>query len=255
MPGGPMSFPPHGPPAMANPGLGMPMGPQIPGNAMSPGMGGPRAMQMQYHQGVHAVTKNLAMSNLPGGGTGTPPGEPPFNQGPGPGQTPFPGPQNNRLAQNKPMGMMPPPSPAGGPPKEQPKDVKPSGPNGAEGSPRNQPPNPGAGGQGPPNAGGGAQVNTAPPTPSGTNSSMTAPSPSAVVNGTPTINPAVAQPPPVPTSGLPDVPGNFLTTEFMQSVASTLEDFDTQTLFRSEDAGINFEEFREWFNPDDLEMK
>jgi collagen type III alpha len=42
----------------------------------------------------------------------------------------------------------------------------------------------------------------------------------------------------------------------MQSVASTLDDFDTQALFRPEDAGINFEQdFREWFNPDDLDMK
>lgn len=190
------------------------------------------------------------MANITGGGAGTPPGEP-FN--PGPGQPPFPGPQNNRLGQNKSMVMMPPPSPAGGPPKEQPKDVnKQPGPNGAEGSPRNQqPPNPSTGGQGPSNPSGGAQVNTAPPTPSATSSSITAPSPSAVVNGTPTINPATQ-----PTTSLPEVPASFLTNEFMQSVASTLDDFDTQALFRSEDTGINFEQdFREWFNPDDLEMK
>ena len=190
------------------------------------------------------------MANLPGGGAGTPtPGESPFN--PGPGQNPFPGPQNNRMGQNKPMGMMPPPSPAGGPSKEQPKDVKPPVPNGAEGSPRNQhPPNP-ATGQGPPNSSGGGQVNTAPPTPSATSSSMTAPSPSAVVNGTPTMNPATQ-----PTTSLPEVPANFLTSEFMQSVASTLDDFDTQAFLRPEDTSINFEQdFREWFNPDDLEMK
>ena len=49
---------------------------------------------------------------------------------------------------------------------EQPKDVKPPVPNGAEGSPRNQhSPDP-ATGQGPPNSSGGGQVNTAPPTPS-----------------------------------------------------------------------------------------
>ncbi|KAG9313234.1 hypothetical protein JVU11DRAFT_6696 [Chiua virens] len=246
------NFPAHGPPGMTNPGIPMPMGAaQMPGNAMSPGMGrAPNMMgQIQYHQGVHAVTKGLAMASLPGGGAGTPtPGDPPFN--PGPGQ-PFPGPQNNRLVQNKPMGMMPPPSPAGGPPKEQPKDVKP-GLNGAEGSPRNQQlSNPVTGGQGPPNPGGGQQVNTAPPTPSATGSSITAPSPSAVVNGTPTLNPATQ-----PTTSLPEVPANFLTTEFMQSVASTLDDFDTQALFRPEDTGINFEQdFREWFNPDDLDMK
>ena len=277
MPGGPMNtFPPHGPPVMGNPGMGLPMGvPQAPGNAMSPAMGGPRApnmmgvspspvslnfriddpivQQLQYHQGVHAVTKGLAMANLPGGGAGTPaPGDPPFN--PGAGQPPFPGLQNNRLGQNKPMGMMPPPSPAGGAPKEQPKDVKPPGPNGAEGSPRNQQPsNPTPGVQGPPNPSGGAQVSTAPPTPSGTNSSMTsmtAPSPSAV-NGTPTMNPATQ-----PTTSLPEVPASFLTNEFMQSVANTLDDFDPQALFRPEDTALNFEQdFREWFNPDDLDMK
>lgn len=46
MPGGPMNnFSSHGPP-MGNPAMGIPMGPQIPGNAMSPGMGGPRAPNM-----------------------------------------------------------------------------------------------------------------------------------------------------------------------------------------------------------------
>ena len=43
---GPMNnFPSHGPPGMANPGMGIPIG-QMPGNAMSPGMGGPRAPNM-----------------------------------------------------------------------------------------------------------------------------------------------------------------------------------------------------------------
>ncbi|KIK93149.1 hypothetical protein PAXRUDRAFT_34206 [Paxillus rubicundulus Ve08.2h10] len=249
------SFQPHGPPGMVNPGMGMQMGgPQMSGNVMSPAMGGPRATSMMgYHQGMRAVTKDLAMANLPGGGGGgTPtPGDPSFN--PGQGQPSFPGPQNNRVGQNKPMGMMPPPSPAGGPPKEQSKDVnKVPGPNGTEGSPRNQqPPNPTqSGAQGPPNAGSSTQGSTAPPTPSGTSSSMTAPSPSAVINGTPTINPATQ-----PTTSLPEVPTSFLTTDFMQSVANTLDDFD-QSLFRPEDTGINFEQdFREWFNPDDLDMK
>ena len=45
MPGGPMnSFQPHGPPGMANPGMGIPMG--VPQSTMSPGMGGPRAQNM-----------------------------------------------------------------------------------------------------------------------------------------------------------------------------------------------------------------
>ena len=47
MPGGPMNnFQQHGPPGIANPGMGIPMGPQGPGNTMSPGMGGPRAPNM-----------------------------------------------------------------------------------------------------------------------------------------------------------------------------------------------------------------
>ncbi|KAI6023327.1 hypothetical protein EDC04DRAFT_298178 [Pisolithus marmoratus] len=82
----------------------------------------------------------------------------------------------------KPPGMMPPPSsPAGGPPKEQPKDGnKPAGaPNGSshpDGSPQNHPSNPTQ--PGVPSAGN-PQGNTAPPTPSGTSSTITA-SPSAV---------------------------------------------------------------------------
>ena len=58
------------------------------------------------------------------------------------------GPLNSRVAQNKqPTNMMPSPSPAGCPSKEQPKDDNkpPGAPNGAshvDGSPQNQPPNP-----------------------------------------------------------------------------------------------------------------
>jgi collagen type III alpha len=59
-----------------------------------------------------------------------------------------------------------------------------------------------------------------------------------------------------PTTSLPEVPASFLTNEFMQSVANTLDDFDPQALFRPEDTALNFEQdFREWFNPDDLDMK
>ena len=203
------------------------------------------------------ITKNMAPgalgANIPGGATPTP-GDPAIN----PGQAPpgaFAGPPNNRVTQNKqPTSMMPPPSPAGGPPKEQPKDGNkpPGAPNGAshvDGSPQNQPPNPPQpGAQGPPSASN-TQGSTAPPTPNGTNSSFTAPSPSGV-NGTPTMNPAVQ-----PTSNpLSDVPSSFLSNDFMQSVANTLEDFDPQVLFRQDEAGINFEQdFREWFNPDDME--
>lgn len=145
------------------------------------------------------------------GGTPTP-GDPAFN----PGQSqagPFSGPQNNRVLQAKLTGMVPPlPSPAGGPPKEQPKDGnKPLGAlnaNHMDGSPQNQPLNPPqAGVQGMP-AAPNNQGGTAPPTPSGTNSSVTVPSPSAVINGTPTISQA---PQPTTESGLEmplyDAPG------------------------------------------------
>lgn len=40
------NFPPHGPQGMVNPGMGIPMGAQMPGNTMSPGMGGHRAPNM-----------------------------------------------------------------------------------------------------------------------------------------------------------------------------------------------------------------
>lgn len=256
---GPMNNFSHGPAGMGgNPGMTLPLGGPPMGGAMPSGMGSqPGNMMMnQYRQNMHMMTKNMAPgplgANIPGGGTPAP-GDPTIN----PGQAPpggFPGPQNNRVAQNKqPTNMMPPPSPAGGPPKEQPKDGnKPPGAlNGAghpDGSPQNQPPNPPQqGGQGPPTASN-TQGSTAPPTPSGTGSSFTAPSPSGI-SGTPTMNPAV-QP---TSSALPDVPSSFLSNDFMQSVANTLEEFDPQVLFRQDD-GINFEQdFREWFSPEGME--
>ena len=189
-------------------------------------------------------------SNIPGEGTPTP-GDPAVN----PRQDPpgaFAGPPNSRVTQNKqPTNMMPPPSPAGGHPKEQVKggNKPPGAPNGASHVVTTDPIS-----QSPstwcpkPLSSGNTQGSTVPPTPNGTYSSFAAPSPWGV-NGTPTINPAVQ-----PTSNvLPDVPSNLLTHGFMQSVANTLEDFDPQVLFRQDD-NINFEQdFREWFNPDDME--
>lgn len=55
MPGGPMNNFSHGPPGMANPGMGIPMGPQIPGNVMSPAMGGPRAPNMMGVSPRHVI--------------------------------------------------------------------------------------------------------------------------------------------------------------------------------------------------------
>ena len=145
----------------------------------------------------------------------------------------------------QPTNMMPPPSPAGGHPKEQVKDGNkpPGAPNGAS---HVVPRSPSAWFPKPPSSGN-TQGSTAPPTPNGTNSSFTAPSPSGV-NGTPAMNPAVQ-----PTSNaLPDVPSNLVTHDFIQTVV--LEDFDPSTLFSRLDDSINFEQdFREWFNPDDME--
>ncbi|KAI6023779.1 hypothetical protein BKA83DRAFT_4263755 [Pisolithus microcarpus] len=243
--GGPMNnFQLHGPAGMGgNPAMGMPMGGPPMGNCHGPWNG---IAPMQYRQAMHAMPKNMVQGPNMGGGAGTPtPGDPGFNPGQAqPGG--FPGPQNNRVA--KPPNMMPPPpSPAGGPPKEQPKDgSKPPGvPNGSshqDGSPQNHPSNPSQpGGQGPSGASN-PQGNTAPPTPSGTSSTITA-SPSAV-NGTPTLNPAVQ-----PTSSMSEIPTSFLSAEFMQSVSTSLDEFDPQALFRSGEPGIDFEQFREWFDP------
>ena len=148
---------------------------------------------------------------------------------------------------------MSPPSPAEGAPEEQPRDVELPGPSdGAEGSPRNQQsPNPTPGVQGPLNPSGGAQVSTTYPAPSAMNSSIAAPSLSAIINGMSTMNLTTQ-----PTTSPPEVPATFLTYEFMQSVARALDDFDLPAFFRPEDTAINFEQdFREWFNPDDLDMK
>ncbi|KAF8553443.1 WD40 repeat-like protein [Imleria badia] len=121
-------------------------------------------------------------------------------------------------------------------------DKQPS-PNSAEGSSQNQPPpNPTMGGQGPSNQSGGGPMSMAQPMPSGTSSSVSAssPVPPAVVNGTPATDPVTQ-----PTMSLPEVPATFLTNDFMQSVAATLDE---------EDTGIDFErDFREWFETDVLD--
>ncbi|KAI6122636.1 hypothetical protein EDD16DRAFT_1570198 [Pisolithus croceorrhizus] len=87
--------------------------------------------------------------------------------------------------------------------------------------------------------------NTAPSTPGATSSTIIASSSSAV-NGAPTLNPAVQ-----PTSFTSELPSNFLTADFTQSVTTALDDFDPQGLFRPGETGIDFEQFREWFDPPD----
>ncbi|KAI6001089.1 hypothetical protein F5J12DRAFT_250392 [Pisolithus orientalis] len=251
--GSPMhNFQPHGPAGMGgNPAVGLQMGAPPMGNSMAPGMASQAQsmmmQQMQYRQPMHPMPKNMAQGPNMAGNAGTPtPGDPGFNPGQGqPGA--FSGPQGNRVA--KPPNMMPPPSsPAGGPPKEQPKDGNkaPGAPNGSghpDRSPQNHPTNPTQpGGQGPPSAGN-PQGNTAPPTPSGTSSATITASPSAV-NSTPTLNPASQ-----PTSSMTELPANFLADDFMQSVATSLDSFDPQGLFRTSETGIDFEQFREWFDP------
>jgi len=235
------------------------------GNTMSPGMnhpgpGGMMAPQMaqqmqlhsreahQYRQSMHPLHKGglgaggVLNSALPG--AGSPSGsDPSFNSGGPQGQAPqFSTGPNARMGQNKPMGMMPPPSPAmNGPPKDQPgsnKDSKVGITNSSnshpEGSPRNGP-NSGQQGQGP-NPG---QGGTAPATPVPGN--MTAPSPSAILGNPPSMN----------QSSQPSAPPELFSSDFIQSVASSLDEFDP-AIFRS-DGDINFErDFGQWFNPDDV---
>ncbi|KAG1787495.1 uncharacterized protein HD556DRAFT_1246775 [Suillus plorans] len=244
MQGAPMNnFQPHGvPPNMGNPGMGLPMG--APGNAMSPGMvpgPGHNMMMtnaaMQYRQSMTATTKTLLAAAAPGAS------EQGFH--PVQGQQQFVGSQNNRIGQNlaqaKPMGgMAPPASPAiGGPMKDQ-KDVKPmiNNPSGMpEGSPHNAPAAPGQGG--PSSNPTGSAHGTAPPTPNTINSSITQ---SPAPNGTPSVPPA-SNPASQPQPNLSDLPPNFMSSDFMQSM-SALEDLDP-SMFRTD-----FEQdFREWFDP------
>ncbi|EIW75149.1 hypothetical protein CONPUDRAFT_140130 [Coniophora puteana RWD-64-598 SS2] len=152
--------------------------------------------------GPNSAPADMAQFNGVGVGVG---GGQPGGPGGGPGQNMFPpggGLQNPRVAANKGMGNMmpPPPSPRmGGPPgKDGNKDMKPGGGGGPQGAPEGSPRNPpmAGHGQGPPGGPGGpqgqqgqgqqgqggpgqqGQGGTAPPTPSGTASSMTNPSPS-----------------------------------------------------------------------------
>ncbi|KAJ7746797.1 hypothetical protein DFH07DRAFT_832418 [Mycena maculata] len=261
MGGGPMNggFQPQGQPNMAgqmsNPmgmlgGGGMnPMNPMM-SNSMSPQMQAQQAMggmgAMQYRQPMHMQPHP---NNRMGGAmnAGSPGADPSFNPGSGgPGLPggPQQGPQQQQFTQAgrlagppnaKPMGMLPPPSPA----KDQNgmgKDNKPL--NGhPEGSPRNQP----LSGTNPPG--------TNPPTPGssqGQGGNM-APSPNMLINPNPgSMNPvAMPLPPPPPPTD------NLFSADFIQNVANGLDDFDVG-LFRG-DGDINFErDFGQWFNPDDV---
>jgi hypothetical protein len=248
-------------PGMANmtgmgnsPGMSMqPMGqmgmPHM-GNAMSPGMNHQGQMitpqmqyqrEAQYRQSMHNLHKNHppgGISVMPGSAGSPASTDLPFNpsaaQGQGP---PFSNALNNRMGSNKPM--MPPPSPAlNGSSKDQNgqlKDTKPNISNGhPEGSPRNQT----ISGQNQGNSSNTVQGGTAPPTPVPVpNQIMTAPSPSAMLGNAP--------PPPMNQPEL-------FSTDFIQSVASSLDEFDS-SMFRADGGDINFErDFGQWFNPDDV---
>src|ERR1700722_2256062 len=205
-------------------------------------------MQSMHKGNVPPGVMNSALPNA-----GSPSSDPSFNpNGPqGQGQQ-FPSgvAPNNRMGQNKPMGMMPPPSSPIINTKDQSgnKDNKAGNPNALNGHPEGSPRNaPNTGQQ---NAGNAGQGGTAPPTPvSGPNPGLTVPSPSAILG-----TPGSMNPPSQPQTSAPDsMPSNLFSTDFIQSVASSLDEFDAGSLFRS-DNDINFErDFGQWFNhPEDV---
>lgn len=227
-----------------------------PGGGMGMSMGGPHG-QMGHQQTLtpHMASQQMAarqqmMQHMqpkgpqgqPGGGMGGMPGNagsPPsgdpstFNMGPGFNTGP------NRMGQKT---MMPPPSPAmNGPPKDQQQQQQQGGPpNGAKGpsnmqanhgSPRpGQTPN----GTGPPTPVPQQQPNQGGPG-LGMGGQNMAPSPSAILGGPPQ-----------------SMGGDIFSTDFIQNIASSLDDFpQNMDLFRP-DGDINFErDFGQWFNPDD----
>ncbi|KAI6116736.1 hypothetical protein EDD16DRAFT_1591179 [Pisolithus croceorrhizus] len=147
-------------------------------------------------------------------------GDPAFNPGQAqPGL--FPGPQANHVVELA--------------------DATSSQSSSPDGSPQNHPPNP-SWAQGLPN--GRNSHRDAAPSTSGAMSSTIVASSSSAVNGAPTLDPAVQA-----TSFTSELPSNFLTAEFMQSVTTSLNDFDPQGLFGPGETGIDFEQFREWFDP------
>lgn len=215
------------------------------------------------------------MGNMPGNAVSPQSSDPssfnmggPLGQGPGGGPSFNPGLGPNRLG---PKMMMPPPSPANGPPKDQ--NNGPGGPNNAKnpnmptnhGSPRNHPPNnnnqnnnnsgqtPNANGTGPPTpAPGNQQIQNQGGGPGpgqlGVGGQNMAPSPSSLMGGPPMNVSAMGG---QPSLGGADMAGGIFSSDFIQSVASSLDELDG-TLFRP-DGDINFErDFGQWFNPDDV---
>lgn len=139
---------------------------------------------------------------------------------------------NNRMNQNKPTTMMPPPSPASGSQKDgKDKNSRP------DASPRNQHANTGQ----PTNSGQFGQGATAPPTPN--NVPATAPSPSAILGGP---QPSLSQP--SQSMAATDMTTIF-TNDFMTSIP-TLDGFQDADLDKAMN-DVNFErDFGQWFNPE-----
>lgn len=181
------------------------------------------------------------MGNHMVGNAGSPPSDPSFNGG-GPGG---PGPQfngntggggagagqNNRMGGGqKQPGMLPPPSPSLSKDQSGPnKDNKP------DGSPRNPP----SSGQTP------TATGTAPPTPVPNNANP----PNPTQNMAPSPSPMMSSSAPTSTSLASDM--GLFSHDFINSVASSLDDFDP-SMFRP-DGDINFErDFGQWFSPDDV---
>ncbi|KAJ7065293.1 hypothetical protein C8F01DRAFT_1248890 [Mycena amicta] len=184
---------------------------------------------MMYRQGMHPSLSQQRLpmnAGSPGsdpsfnpGGMPMPPGGPPGQFAPGPNRLPGP-------AGSKPMGMLPPPSPA----KDQNALNKDANKPGS--SPRNQP-----------LAGGSNQPGTGPPTPQG--GGNMAPSPGLMINPN-TGNPVGM---PLPPGSGPGPSEPLFSNEFMQNMASSLDDVDF--MFR-QDSDINFErDFGQWFNSAD----
>ncbi|KAG6909794.1 hypothetical protein DXG01_015287 [Tephrocybe rancida] len=288
-PGGPHpgQSPMGGGPMNMNMGMGQPpmgMG------GMQPHMGSGGGMPPQMHPG--SITSHMQNQQMrgdvrqhqqqmlpkgpqPGGmgnmNAGSPPSTDPtqFNLGGGGG----PGFNQNRMGQKS---MMPPPSPAmNGPPKDQ-KPLMPGGGLGNQpknphqnpgmptnhGSPRNPPPGPSNNAGQTPNVNGAGPSTPAPGQnqvqnqnqggpgpgqgqgpPQGSMGSM-APSPSAILGGGGPASMLGSQ--------------DLFSSDFIQSVAGSLDDFDSSFLQPTGD--INFErDFGQWFNPDDamsgLDMK
>lgn len=253
-------MPQGGQPPMGNPmnlNLGHPPlgGPQLGGVSLNPhihpgqpGLINQQQMQWQYRQQMQALK-----GQMPQGMNPTIPGpannsasnstDPPMHPG-GPGGPG--GPQFNRLPpQNKPLGMMPPPSPAqNGANKDQgvSKDGKMDDASRNTGGNAGQTPN--ASGTAPPTPAPGAPTNQG-STPATNGGPNVAPSPSSILGLPLNSGPMVNQ-----QSVLAET---LFPPDFMQHLSNSLDDFNPGIFPADND--INFErDFGQWFNGDDVHL-